>query len=103
MHLPTGRSEAAGHDVEETTLNIEGLNIPVTCTNTIVVGAGAAGMNCAMQLVKFRAARGVEAPADKLLVVTGGLLQGASRMSGSDKQTYYKLGTSPRSADTARA
>jgi succinate dehydrogenase/fumarate reductase flavoprotein subunit len=39
--------------------------------------------------------------AKKLVVVTGGLSLGASRMSGSDKQTYYKMGTSPRVPDAA--
>lgn len=69
--------------------------------NTVIVGAGAAGMGCAVQLVRMLRARGVENPAEKLLVVTGGLPLGASRMSGSDKQTYYKMGTSPRVADSA--
>ena len=82
-------------------LNVDGLPIPVTYTNTVIVGAGAAGMNCAVQLVGFWRARGVAHPQDRLLVVTGGLALGASRMSGSDKQTYYKMGTSPRVPDTA--
>ncbi|MHC4628944.1 MAG: oxidoreductase, partial [Planctomycetota bacterium] len=34
-------------------------------------------------------------------VVTAGVGLGASRMSGSDKQTYYKMGTSPDVADSA--
>ena len=87
--------------MRQETLNSDGLSIPVTCVNTVIVGAGAAGMNCAVQLVNFWQARGVADPQDKLLVVTGGLALGASRMSGSDKQTYYKMGTSPRVADTA--
>ena len=82
-------------------IEINGVKIPVMGANTIIVGAGAAGMNCAVQLVKFWRSRGVADPAKKLLVVTGGLKLGASRMSGSDKQTYYKMGTSPRVADTA--
>ena len=36
-------------------------------------------------------------------MVTGGLPLGASRMSGSDKQTYYKMGTSPDVADSAES
>ncbi len=83
-------------------LKVDGREIPVTTAGTIVVGAGAAGMNCAVQLVKFMRARGVEDPSDKVLVVTAGLALGASRMSGSDKQTYYKMGTSPRTPDTAK-
>ena len=81
-------------------INIKGLEIPLIRANTIIVGAGAAGMNCTVQLVKFWKARGIETPSEKLLVVTGGLSLGASRMSGSDKQTYYKMGTSPRTPDT---
>lgn len=78
-----------------------GQAVTVHRANTVIVGAGAAGMGCAVQLVRFLRARGVENPGEKILVVTGGLPLGASRMSGSDKQTYYKMGTSPRVADTA--
>ena len=82
-------------------MEIGGLAVPVTRVNTVIVGAGAAGMNCAVQLVNFWRSRGVAAPHEHVAVVTGGLGLGASRMSGSDKQTYYKMGTSPRVADTA--
>jgi len=85
----------------ETVMKVNDRDIPVTAANTIIVGAGAAGMNCAVQLVRFWRARGVKDPHAKLLVVTGGLALGASRMSGSDKQTYYKMGTSPTVPDTA--
>ena len=83
------------------TITAAGLAVAVHRANTVIVGAGAAGMGCAVQLVRLLRARGVEGPAGGLLVVTGGLSLGASRMSGSDKQTYYKMGTSPRIADTA--
>ncbi len=79
---------------------IRDIEIPITRTNTVIVGAGAAGMNCAVQLVNQWKSNGVENPHERVLVVTGGLELGASRMSGSDKQTYYKLGTSPRVPDT---
>jgi succinate dehydrogenase/fumarate reductase flavoprotein subunit len=75
--------------------------LPVTSANTVIVGAGASGMGCAVQLVRFWRRRGFGEAAKRVCVVTGGLRLGASRMSGSDKQTYYKLGTSPRVADTA--
>jgi len=87
--------------MQHDTLTIDGFSIPVTRVNTVIVGAGAAGMNCAVQLVGFWRARGVSDPAGRVMVVTGGVTLGASRMSGSDKQTYYKMGTSPRVADTA--
>ena len=69
--------------------------------NTIIVGSGAAGMNCAVHLCEFMKGKDVENPAERVAVVTAGLGLGASRMSGSDKQTYYKMGTSPDVADSA--
>jgi succinate dehydrogenase/fumarate reductase flavoprotein subunit len=71
--------------------------------NTVIVGAGAAGMNCAVHLHEFMKRKGVEDAGDRIAVVTRGLGLGASRMSGSDKQTYYKLGTSPNVPDSAAA
>jgi len=69
--------------------------------NTVIVGSGAAGMNCAVHLCEFMQQKGVADPAKRIAVVTAGLGLGASRMSGSDKQTYYKIGTSPDIADSA--
>ncbi len=87
--------------MKTTHVTIKGKAVPVTAANTVIIGAGAAAMNCAVKLVEFWQSRGVADAADKVLVVTGGLPLGASRMSGSDKQTYYKMGTSPRVPDTA--
>lgn len=69
--------------------------------NTVIVGAGAAGMNAAVHLYEFFTDKGVKDAQDRIAVVTAGLPLGASRMSGSDKQTYYKMGTSPEVADSA--
>ena len=69
--------------------------------NTVIVGAGAAGMNCAVHLYEFMKGNGVDHPEERIAMVTAGASLGASRMSGSDKQTYYKLGTSPTVADSA--
>jgi len=69
--------------------------------NTVIVGSGAAGMNCAVHLCEFMQQKGVADPAKRIAVVTAGLGLGASRMSGSDKQTYYKIGTSPDVPDSA--
>ena len=69
--------------------------------NTVIVGSGAAGMNCAVHLYEFMRRKGVSNPQERIVVVTGGLALGASRMSGSDKQTYYKMGTSPDVPDSA--
>jgi succinate dehydrogenase/fumarate reductase flavoprotein subunit len=69
--------------------------------NTVIVGAGAAGMNCALHLCEFMEQKGITDPKNRVAVVTAGLGLGASRMSGSDKQTYYKIGTSPDVPDSA--
>jgi len=69
--------------------------------NTVIVGSGAAGMNCAVHLYELMERKGIDTPQDRIIVITAGLGLGASRMSGSDKQTYYKMGTSPDVADSA--
>jgi len=75
--------------------------IGVHSYSTIIVGAGAAGMNCAVHLYEFLTGKGVKDAQKRIAVITGGLKLGASRMSGSDKQTYYKQGTSPEIPDCA--
>lgn len=71
--------------------------------NTVIVGAGAAGMNAAVHLYEFFTQKGITDAQERIAVVTAGVSLGASRMSGSDKQTYYKMGTSPDVADSAEA
>ncbi|MGA2799077.1 MAG: FAD-binding protein [Thermoguttaceae bacterium] len=83
------------------TIQIKNQKINVHQYHTLIVGAGAAGMNCAVHLYEFMTQKGVEKAEKKIGVITAGLGLGASRMSGSDKQTYYKLGTSPAVADSA--
>ncbi|MBE0536695.1 MAG: FAD-binding protein [Phycisphaerae bacterium] len=83
------------------TRQIANQTISVHSYNTLIVGAGAAGMNCAVHLYEFLSDRGIADAQDRIAVVTGGIALGASRMSGSDKQTYYKMGTSPETADSA--
>ena len=75
--------------------------IDVHHVNTVIVGAGAAGLNCAVHLYEFMSQRGVPDPEKRIAVITAGICLGASRMSGSDKQTYYKIGTSPDVPDSA--
>jgi len=58
-------------------------------------------MNCAVHLYEFMRHKAVKNPQERIAVVTGGIGLGASRMSGSDKQTYYKIGTSPDIPDSA--
>ena len=57
----------------------------------IVIGTGSAGYNAAIRLTEF----GVNCA-----VVTEGVNCGTSRNTGSDKQTYYKLGLSGDSPDS---
>lgn len=59
----------------------------------IVIGTGAAGYNAACRLAQF----GVNTA-----IVTEGVNCGVSRNTGSDKQTYYKLGLSGDSPDSVR-
>lgn len=59
--------------------------------NTIVVGTGAAGYNAALRLKQF----GVN-----VAIVTEDINFGTSRNTGSDKQTYYKLGLGGDSPDS---
>ena len=51
---------------------------------TLVIGSGAAGLAAALNLSR----QGVE----DIAVFTEGLKMGTSINTGSDKQTYYKLG-----------
>lgn len=69
--------------------------------NTVIVGAGAAGMNAAVHLYEFFTQKAILDAQTRIAVVTAGVPLGASRMSGSDKQTYYKMGTSPDVPDSA--
>ena len=88
-------------DHQKHVLIAAGKPVTVIRYNTVIVGAGAAGMGCALRLVELMAQRGLADAADRVAVVTRGLPLGASRMSGSDKQTYYKMGTSPDFPDSA--
>jgi len=83
------------------TRQIANQTITIHRYNTIVVGAGAAGMNCAVHLYEFMTDAGIKDAQNRIAIVTAGLGLGASRMSGSDKQTYYKMGTSRETPDSA--
>ncbi|MGQ4875817.1 MAG: FAD-binding protein, partial [Promethearchaeia archaeon] len=62
--------------------------------NTIIIGSGAAGLNCAVHLVEF----GLEP--SEIAIVTEKLGGGTSFNTGSDKQTYYKLSMIGKEADS---
>ena len=87
--------------MSEHTIRIAGQSVTVRRFNTVIVGAGAAGMRCALSLGEQMQQQGVDDVGDRVAVVTRGVGLGASRMSGSDKQTYYKMGTDPSTPDSA--
>ena len=60
----------------------------------VVIGTGAAGYNAACRLKSF---------GRNVCIVTEAVGCGTSRNTGSDKQTYYKLGLSGDSPDSVRA
>jgi len=64
-------------------VKVRGLEIPVYSLNTVVLGSGAAGLNCADHLF-------TNGQKD-IAIVTEDILAGTSRNTGSDKQTYYRL------------
>ncbi len=53
--------------------------------NAIIIGSGAAGLNCAIHLVQ----EGIDT--SKIAIITEKLGGGTSFNAGSDKQTYYKM------------
>jgi succinate dehydrogenase/fumarate reductase flavoprotein subunit len=61
-----------------------GCDLMVYTFQTVIIGSGAAGLNCAEHLHEL----GVH----DIAIVTDRLGAGTSANSGSDKQTYYKLG-----------
>lgn len=69
--------------------------LPFFAVHTLVIGSGAAGLNAAVQLH----ANGME----DILIISEGLQMGTSINTGSDKQTYYKLGMCGSEADSPEA
>ena len=60
------------------------LRLPVISVNTLIIGAGAAALKCADSL-HYQGVKDIAIAVDKLG-------NGTSNNSGSDKQTYYKMG-----------
>lgn len=65
----------------------------IITVSALVVGTGAAGYNAACRLKQG---------GKQVAIVTEGVLDGTSRNTGSDKQTYYKLGLGGDSPDSVR-
>lgn len=66
------------------TLDAGGLQVPARRFHAIIIGSGAAGLNCAEHLHELGVA--------DIALITSRLGAGTSANSGSDKQTYYKMG-----------
>ncbi len=74
--------------------SIKGFPGTVRRTGTVIVGSGAAAFNAALTLARC----GI--PPEDILILTEGVNMGASRNTGSDKQTYYKLSTGTNVSDS---
>ncbi len=68
--------------------------INIVSVDTVVIGTGAAGFNAACRIKK----EGIK----DVVIVTEGVNCGTSRNTGSDKQTYYKLGLGGDNRDSVR-
>ena len=80
-------------DTEERAVNCSEKRsyMEITTFDCIVVGTGAAGYNAACRLKEL---------GKNVAIVTEGITAGTSRNTGSDKQTYYKLGLAGDSPDS---
>lgn len=76
-------------------VRVGGRTYPLFSLNTLVVGSGAAALNAAVRLH--------EAGQADIAIVTERLGAGASAESGSDKQTYYKVGLAAGEPDSPLA
>lgn len=74
-------------------VRLGGVSFPLHSVNTLIIGSGAAGLNAAVRLHD-------EGQPD-VAVLTDRFGGGASRNSGSDKQTYYKLSFAGERPDSA--
>jgi len=77
--------------MQKSTISIAGRTFPVISVNTVIVGSGAASLNCAVHLDRLGC--------KDLVIVTEQLGGGTSNNTGSDKQTYYKLSLSGEGPD----
>jgi len=78
--------------MKQSKIQIEGLSFPLYEIDTVVVGSGAASLNCADHLHSFGHR--------DIAIVTEKIGGGTSNNTGSDKQTYYKLSVSGKEPDS---
>ena len=74
------------------TLILEGISFPVHQVDTIIIGSGAASLNCAVHLHDYGH--------QDIALITEKIGGGTSNNTGSDKQTYYKLSLSGKEPDS---
>ncbi|MBN1352715.1 FAD-binding protein [candidate division KSB1 bacterium] len=78
--------------MEKRQIEINGLNLPAYSTNTLIIGTGAASLNCANHLFNYGQ--------KDIAIVTEKVGGGTSNNTGSDKQTYYKLSVFGKEPDS---
>ncbi len=78
--------------MEHFEINAGGILIPAIKAQAVIVGSGAAGWSCADWLKDM----GI----DDIILISEGINSGASRNTGSDKQTYHKLSMTSDEADS---
>lgn len=76
----------------EKKIDFDGFKLRVCETDTLVIGSGCAGFNAADWLYDLGQ--------KNIVLITEGINKGASRNTGSDKQTYYKLSIAAGEADS---
>ena len=81
--------------MKENIIEINGVKVRRVSLNTLIIGTGAAGYNCALRLSDY----GVS----DIAIVTEGVKMGTSRNTGSDKQTYYKMNLCADYPDSPKA
>ena len=92
---PSGRGDMPS----PATLTSDGLDIPAYDLDTVIVGAGAAGLRCAVTLQRALAGQ----PGRRVAVLTEELHNSTSYNAGSDKQTFYTWGVARGAPDSPRA
>ncbi|MBU0520608.1 FAD-binding protein, partial [bacterium] len=73
-------------------ITIDGINVPLYATNTLIIGSGAAALKAALSLYQ-------QGQRD-IIIVTESWGSGTSNNAGSDKQTYYKLSLAGETPDS---
>lgn len=73
--------------------------MPVYDVDTVVVGAGAAGLRCAVALSRNLKSQ----PSRRIAILTEDLRNSTSYNTGSDKQTFYTWGVARETGDSPRS